>query len=61
MLKSLCIAAGLMALAAPAVAADSLQPAAKAVTTSGVNFHDPAAVREFYKRLKIAAPAVCDS
>ena len=61
MLKTLCIAAGLMALAAPAIAADSLQAPTKAVSTASVDFHNSAAVRAFYSRLKTAANMVCDS
>ena len=61
MLKLLCAAGACLAMATPANAASAPAPAGRAVSTAGVDFRDPAAVRQLYSRLQMAAEAVCDS
>ena len=53
------IAAGLT-IALPSMAASPPLPAERAVSASGVDFRDPAAVRDLYGRLRTAAAVVCD-
>ena len=62
-LKLLCITLGaaLVAVAAPALAADTADLRVKPVSTSGVDFHNRDAVRALYARLQGAAEAVCDT
>jgi UrcA family protein len=59
MLKAVCIAAGLMAVTASAAVAET--PQSRTIALSGVDFRNPAAVRDLYAKLKTAANAVCDS
>ena len=48
-------------IALPALADDASVAPQAAVTTAGVDFRDPVAVRAFYGRLAMAAERVCDS
>ncbi len=66
MLKTLVVAAGTLALITPALAAPTRSagpqaPDVRTISTAGVDFRDPAAVSAFYRRLRDAAGAVCDS
>jgi UrcA family protein len=59
--KLLLAAAAAVLIAGPALAAETQADApAKAVSVRGVDFSNPAQVREFYVRLHAAAQAVCD-
>jgi UrcA family protein len=61
MLKLFCAAGACLVMASPANAASAPAPAERAVSTAGVDFRDPAAVRQLYAQLQVAAEAVCDS
>ena len=58
MLKTALVAAGLLALASPVLAANN-NPSQAAVAVGNVDFNNNAAVRDVYARLKVAATNVC--
>lgn len=60
--KSLCVAVAGLAfsgLCGRALAADRSDTSVRVVSTSGVDFRNPAAVGAFYSQLRMAADAVC--
>jgi UrcA family protein len=61
MLKTALIAAGLLALTSPALAANHDSSTQAAVAVGNVDFNNNAAVRDVYSRLKEAATNVCST
>jgi len=61
-MKMMMFAAAALALsAAPALAVEAPAAPAVKVSTAGVDFRDPAAVKDLYARLRVSARDVCDS
>ncbi len=61
MTKLILVAAAALALAAPAMAQTVDAAPTQTLSTSSVNFSNPAAVKHFYAKLYQAAVTVCDS
>jgi UrcA family protein len=61
MLKTALIAASLLALTSPALAANRDNTSQAAVPVANVDFSNTAAVRDVYAKLKVAATSVCST
>ena len=61
MLKTALIAAGLLALTSPALAAPHSNATRAAVVVAGVDFNNGSATRGVYEQMKAAATSVCST